>query len=95
MPQALEERLVEMVEQHFGVELRKLKDPATGREYVEMAQVCEILGLDLDEQRAELLADPVVGEGLVTVETEAPRPEPMEPADLQAHKIGICNPDTC
>jgi hypothetical protein len=81
--------------QHFDVELRKIKEPATGQAYVDLAQLCEMLGLDLDEQRAQRLADPVLGEGVVLVEVDAPRPDTREPADLQAHNIGICTPDTC
>jgi hypothetical protein len=95
MPPELAGRLVTLFEQHFGVTLRKLMDPQTGQPYVDMAQVCEILGLDVEEERARILADPVLGEGLAIFEPEETRQPPMTPADLQAHAIGICNPDTC
>ena len=95
MPPELTGHLLTMFEQHFGVTLEKVKDPQTGQEYVNLAQVCEILGLDPAEQQAQLLADPVLGDGVVIVEPDASRPPPMEPADLQAHRSGICNSATC
>ncbi|HSF30438.1 MAG TPA: hypothetical protein VLK82_08215 [Candidatus Tectomicrobia bacterium] len=59
-----------------------------------MAQVCEVLELDVDETRAQILADlGYPSDALAIVEPE-PVP-PMVPADLQAHQIGICNPETC
>jgi len=95
MPPELRGQLLTLFEKFFGVTLRKIRDPQTGHEYVDMAQVCEILGLDAEEERAQLLADPVLGEGLAIFEPKAARPMPMEPADLQAHRIGLCNPDMC
>jgi hypothetical protein len=95
MPPELAGRLVTLFEQHFGVAPRKLKDPQTGQEYVDMAHVCEILGLDVEEECARILADPELGKGLAVFEPEGTRQPPMAPADLQAHGIGICNPDTC
>ncbi len=87
LPPELAGRLVDLFEQHFGVTLRTCKDPQTGQEYVDMAQVCDILGLDVEDEYARLLADPKLGEDVAIF---AP-----EPADLQAHQIGICNPETC
>jgi hypothetical protein len=95
MPPELAGHLITLFEQYFGVTLRKMKDPQTGQEYVDMAQVCEILGLDVEEERARILADPVLGEGLMIFEPEETRQSPMTPADLQAHQIGLCNPATC
>jgi len=71
MPLKLAGYSVTLFEQYFGVSLRKIKDPETGQQYIDMAQVCEILGLDVEEERARLLADPVLGEGLAVVELEA------------------------
>lgn len=95
LPPELTGHRVTLFKQHFGVTLRKIKDPRTGQEYVDMAQVCEILGLDVEEERARILADPILGEGLAIFEPEETRQPPMTPADLKAHQIGLCNPDTC
>jgi hypothetical protein len=45
MPPELAGHLITLFEQHFRVTLRKMKDPRTGREYVDLRQVCETLGL--------------------------------------------------
>jgi hypothetical protein len=95
MPPKLTGHLIRLFEQHFGRTLRKIKDPQTAQEYVDMAQVCDILGLDVEDERAKLLADPVLGESVAVFEPGATRPPLMEPADMQAHRIGICNPNTC
>jgi hypothetical protein len=95
LPLELTGKLFGLFEQHFGVTLRRLKDPQTGAEYVDLSQVCEVLGLDVDEERAKLLADPAYpADSLVIVEPPPP-PPPMDPADWQAHQIGICLPETC
>ncbi len=89
MPPELMGHLFKMFEQHFGVTLRKLWDPETGKEYVDLAQVCEVLELDLDKARAQILADPEYPSDALAIVEPEPVP-PMVPADLQAHQIGIC-----
>jgi hypothetical protein len=71
MPPELAGHLVTLFEQYFGVTLRTIKDPQAGKKYVDIGEVCEILGLDVEEERARLLADPVLGKSLVIVEPDS------------------------
>jgi hypothetical protein len=73
MPPELRGKFLAMVEEFFGVRLRRIHDPQTGEDYVDMAQVCEVLGLDASEEFAKMLADPVLGAHVAIMEPDAPR----------------------
>jgi hypothetical protein len=68
MPPELAGKLFDMLDQHFGVTLRRVRDPETGLEYVDMAQICDVLGLDASDEFAKMLTDPVLGAHVAIVE---------------------------
>jgi hypothetical protein len=95
MPPGLLGHVVRMFEQHCIVTLQTITDPVTGEVYANLSQVYDVLGLDVDEARARLLADPVPSDGVVIVAPDATRLPPVTPGDLQVPLTGLCGPNTC